>query len=99
MLKMFVVAALLAVPVIAPQVVFAAEAPRQSFVYQGVTYVYTAEVKDGVRTLRGTAANGTMPFELKVTKAGVVGSFDQAPVSFDLHEVEHLAGKDVIANQ
>jgi len=77
----------------------AAEAPKKSFVYEGVTYVYTTEVKDGVKTLRGTAANGKVPFELKVTKAGVSGTFDRAPVTFDLHEVEHVDSKDVISGQ
>ena len=77
----------------------AAEAPKQSFQYQGVTYVYTAEVKDGVKTLRGTTANGKVPFELKVTKAGVTGTFDRTPVTFDLHEVEHIDSKDVVSGQ
>lgn len=98
MIKTVFTAAALAVSAFATTT-FAAEAPKQSFVYQGVTYVYTSEVKDGVKTLRGTAANGKVPFELKVTKAGVTGTFDRAPVTFDLHEVEHLDSKAVVSGQ
>lgn len=92
---MFAAAALLAVPAIA----HADEAPRQSFVYQGVTYTYTSEMKDGVKVLKGSAYNGKVPFELKVTKAGVSGTFNSAPVSFDMHEVQHLDAKDIVEGQ
>lgn len=96
---MFAAVALLAVPAIAPAIAYADEAPKQSFVYQGVTYTYTSEMKDGVKVLKGSAYNGKVPFELKVTKAGVSGTFNSAPVSFDMHEVQHLDAKDIVEGQ
>ncbi|RVU07882.1 hypothetical protein EOE18_02055 [Novosphingobium umbonatum] len=95
MFKTVIAAAALLLPVAA----FAEEAPKQSFVYQGVTYTYTSEMQNGTKILRGSAYNGKVPFELKVTKAGVTGTFNRAPVSFDLHEVEHIEGKSVVEGQ
>jgi hypothetical protein len=95
MLKIAIAAAALLLPVVAS----AEEAPKQSFVYQGVTYTYTTEVQNGAKILKGSAYNGKVPFELKVTKAGVSGTFNRAPVSFDMHEVQHLDSKDVVAGQ
>jgi hypothetical protein len=95
MLKIAIAAAAL----LLPAVVSAEEAPKQSFVYQGVTYTYTTEVQNGTKILKGSAYNGKVPFELKVTKAGVSGTFNRAPVSFDMHEVQHLDSKDVVAGQ
>ncbi|NBC37460.1 hypothetical protein GTZ99_12970 [Novosphingobium sp. FSY-8] len=83
---LFAAAALFAIPAVAS----AEEAPKQSFVYQGVTYTYTTEVQNGTKILRGSAYNGKVPFELRVTKTGVSGSFNRQPVAFDLHEVQHL---------
>jgi hypothetical protein len=45
------------------------------------------------RKLKGSANNGKVPFELRVSKAGVTGSFNHTPVEFDLHEVEHIDAK------
>jgi len=95
MFKFVLAAAALALPSVA----FADEAPKQSFVYQGVTYTYTTQVQNGAKVLKGSAFNGKVPFELKVTKAGVTGTFNSAPVSFDLHEVEHLEAKEVVSGQ
>lgn len=82
-----------------PTVAFAEEAPKQSFTYQGVTYTYTSEVQNGVKVLKGSAYNGKVPFELKVTKNGVSGTFNRAPVNFDMHEVQHLDNKDIVEGQ
>jgi hypothetical protein len=88
----FAAAALLTT--VAPAVAFAAEeAPNKTFTYQGVTYTYTTELKNGVKVLKGSANNGKVPFELRVSKAGVTGSFNHTPVEFDLHEVEHIDAK------
>ncbi|HWU03985.1 MAG TPA: hypothetical protein VN222_14695 [Novosphingobium sp.] len=86
---LFAAAALLAVPAIAS----AEEAPKQSFVYQGVTYTYTSQIEGNTKILRGTAYNGKVPFELRVSKNGVSGTFNRAPVDFDLHEVQHIDSK------
>ena len=93
MLKIAIAAAAFALPAVA----MAQEAPKQSFVYQGVTYSYTTEMQGGAKILKGTANNGKVPFELKVTKDGVSGTFNRAPVTFDMHEVQHLDAKDVVA--
>ena len=94
MLKIAIAAAALVLPAVA----MAEEAPKQSFVYQGVTYSYTTtEMQGGAKILKGTANNGKVPFELKVTKDGVSGTFNRAPVTFDMHEVQHLETKDVVA--
>lgn len=82
-----------------PTVAFADEAPKQSFTYQGVTYTYTSEIQNGVKVLKGSAYNGKVPFELKVTKNGVSGTFNRAPVDFDMHEVQHLDSKDIDEGQ
>ena len=87
---------LAAVALTLPAVALADEAPKQSFVYQGVTYTYTTEVQGGTKVLKGSAYNGKVPFELKVTKNGVTGTFNRAPVTFDMHEVQHLDSKAVV---
>ncbi len=92
MLKIAIAAAALALPAVA----MAEEAPK-SFVYQGVTYTYTTEMQGNTKILKGSAYNGKVPFELKVTKDGVIGTFNRAPVDFDMHEVQHLDAKDVVA--
>jgi hypothetical protein len=80
--------ALLGIPAIA----YAEEAPK-TFVYQGVTYTYTSATEGSAKILRGSAYNGKVPFELRVTKSGVTGTFNREPVTFDLHEVQHLEEK------
>ncbi|HZV11361.1 MAG TPA: hypothetical protein VFF94_16475, partial [Novosphingobium sp.] len=64
--SLFAAAALIAVPAIAQ-----AEEAKSTFTYQGVDYTYTAAQEGNVKVLRGTALNGTAPFELRVTKSGV----------------------------
>jgi hypothetical protein len=88
--------AIAAAALLLPTVVIAEEAPKQSFVYQGVTYTYTTQTQNGAKILKGSAFNGKVPFELKVTKGTVTGTFNQAPVTFDLHEVQHLDAKEVV---
>lgn len=92
MFKTVITAAALLIPAVA----VAEEAPKQSFVYQGVTYTYTTQIQNGAKILKGSAYNGKVPFELKVAKGVVNGTFDKAPVSFDLHEVERLDAKDFV---
>ncbi|WP_225206416.1 hypothetical protein [Novosphingobium huizhouense] len=82
MIKTFALAAA-ALVVAAPAV-----AGAETFKHKGVEYNYTAESKDGEQILRGTAYSGKVPFELRVRKKTVEGTFNNKPVTFSLAEAK-----------
>lgn len=65
-----------------------AVASADSFKHKGVEYSYTTETKDGEQILRGTAYSGKVPFELRVRKKTVEGTFNNKPVVFSLTEAK-----------
>lgn len=81
MIKTFVLAA--AALVVAP-----AAANAETFKHKGVEYNYTTEQKDGEQVLRGTAYSGKVPFELRVRKKVVEGTFNNRPVTFSLADAK-----------
>lgn len=65
-----------------------AVASAETFKHKGVEYSYTTEQQDGEQVLRGTAYSGKVPFELRVRKKTVEGTFNNKPVSFSLAEAK-----------
>ncbi|MCW1384246.1 hypothetical protein OLX02_15585 [Novosphingobium sp. KCTC 2891] len=82
MIKTFALAAS-ALLVVAP-----AAANADTFQHKGVEYNYTTEQKDGEQVLRGTAYSGKVPFELRVRKKTVEGTFNNKPVSFSIADAK-----------
>ncbi|MCH7627249.1 MAG: hypothetical protein IH997_00850 [Proteobacteria bacterium] len=65
-----------------------AVASAETFKHKGVEYSYTTEEQNGEKVLRGTAYSGKVPFELRVRKKTVDGTFNNKPVSFSLTEAK-----------
>lgn len=78
-------AALIAVPALAQ-----AEDAGAKFTHEGVTYVYTTQVANGERVIKGSAFNGKAPFELHVRGRYVTGTFNSQPVEFTQAEAKAL---------
>lgn len=69
----------------------AQDAPKQ-FVYDGKTYVYTTELKDGRTVIDGRRMPGGDPFHLVVRKNRVSGTSGGVPVSFPVAHAKGAAG-------
>ena len=80
-----------------PAIAFAEEAKADSFVYQGVEYTYTAETRDGVKYLTGTAHSGHVPFRLRVGKRTVTGTFNNRAVQFSRSDVKAVVPRVDVA--
>lgn len=74
-----------------PVAAYADDAAPVHFKQNGVDYIYIAETRGHVRILRGSAYNGTEPFELQVTKTGVTGTFNGRNVDLSRREIAPAA--------
>lgn len=85
-------AALIAAPALAH-----ADNTGAQFTHEGVTYVYTTQVSNGERVIKGSAFNGKAPFELHMRGRYVTGTFNHQAVEFTQADAKAL-GIQVASN-
>ena len=74
-----------------PAAAYAGDTAPIHFTANGVDYAYTVQTKGDTRILRGSAYGGMEPFELRVTKTSVTGTFDGKDVYFSQRQIAHSA--------
>lgn len=65
----------------------ASPALAETFVHDGVTYVYSVEQRGAVKIITGEDANTRKPFKLVVRNGRVQGTVGNMPVSFSTRDV------------